>query len=131
MVHTGYLDGNSFANATGLLPMAKTWAGTTNCSVPCTLPAGQYALGLTTDCSSSCAALWGDENKGYMYLFDVWLGGDGGSHVNGRLQPSGCVTPCDFNPGSAPGLPLSITAPTTDPALWQTSYPKPPAVLIF
>ena len=66
-----------------------------------------------------------------MYLFDMWLGGDAGTHVNGALVPTGCGSPCNFNPGSAPGLPAQINAAITDPALWQTSYPKPPVVLIF
>ena len=133
MVHTGELTGTNFTPNTGLT--TKAWSGTTNCSIPCTLPAGQYALALATDCSLSCAVLWGDDNNGYMYLFNIWLGGNGGTNVNPGLLPAGCPsgTPsaCTFYLSTAPGLPPSITPPATDPALGLTKFPRPPMVLIF
>ena len=134
MVHLGSLPGSSFAQSPGL--QTKSWVAV-NCSMPCTLPAGQYALALATDCSGTppCAALWGDDNKGYMYLFDVWLGGNGGTGVNPGLLPAGCPSgnppACNFNMATAPGLPTSITTLTTDPGLWRSGYPRPPAILIF
>lgn len=135
MLHTGQLDGTAFAPATGLLATAKTWATTTDCpSLPCTLPAGQYGLAIATDCSTSCAALYGDENKGYMYLFFVWLGGDAGSngtHTNPGLRPLACTPSCSFAMATAPGLPATITPPTTDPGFWNSGVPRAPMVLIF
>jgi hypothetical protein len=137
IVHTGELAGSNFGTA-GLT--TKSWAGTANCSIPCTLPAGQYALAIATDCSATCAVLYGDDNRGYMYLFDAWLGGDGGTHQNLALLPSACLSgnTCTFKMATAPGLPLTIgtvvnhnAPPVTDPSMWQTSFPKPPAVLIF
>lgn len=141
MLHTGSLDGTggsaatSFTPATGLLATAKTWATTTDCpSLPCTLPSGQYGIAITTDCSTSCAALYGDENKGFMPFFYVWLGGDAGSngaHINPGLRPSGCTPTCSFNYSTVPGLPATITPPTTDPGFFDTGFPRQPAVLIF
>jgi hypothetical protein len=136
MVHTGALTGNTFATATGLTTIS--WAATANCSIPCTLPAGQYALALATDCSANCAALWGDQSLGYMYLFDVWLGGSGGTGANPGLMiagcPSGSPLSCTFCMTAAPGLPIAITPPATDPTIGQGTvavFPKPPMILIF
>ncbi len=133
MLHAGDLTGTTFAPHTGLTTIS--WVGTTKCSIPCTLPAGQYALALATDCAANCAALWGDVNYGYMYLFNVWLGGNEGTGVNPGLLPAGCPsgTPpsCTFYMAAAPGLPQSIEPPSTDPALGLTKFPRPPMVLIF
>ena len=132
MVHTSELTGSGFAPSPGLTTVS--WVGG-NCSIPCTLPPGQYALALATDCSVSCAVLWGDNTDGYMYLFNVWLGGNGGTGVNPGLLPAGCPSgnppSCMFYMSSAPGLPASITPPATDPALGLTKWPQPPLVLIF
>ena len=131
MVHTGPLTGPSFAPHTGLTTLA--WAGTADCSTPCRLPAGQYALSLATDCSARCAALWGDGNHGYMYLFNVWLGGDGGTGGNASLLPALCPSgqppSCTFYMAS--GLPPAIVPPVTDPSLSTTKFPEAPIVLIF
>jgi hypothetical protein len=136
MVHTGELTGTAFAPKTGLTTIS--WVGTANCSIPCTLPAGQYAFALATDCSAKCAALWGDDFLGYMYLFNVWLGGSAGTGVNPGLVPVGCPsgTPpsCTYCMAAAPGLPAAITPPATDPALASnggSGFPRPPIVLIF
>ncbi len=133
MVHTGELPGTAFTPNTGLTTIA--WVGTANCPIPCTLPAGQYAFALATDCSAKCAVLWGDDTQGYMYLFNVWLGGKGGTGVNPGLLPAGCPsgTPpsCTFCMATAPGLPPSISPPATDPTLGQGVFPRPPMVLIF
>ncbi len=133
IVHTSQLTGTTFAPSPGLTTIS--WVGTANCSIPCSLPAGQYALALATDCSAECAALWGDDNDGYMYLFNVWLGGNGGTGVNPGLLPAGCPsgTPpsCTFFMATAPGLPPSIMPPATDPALGLAKLPRPPMVLIF
>ena len=136
MVHTGQLAGNAFAPQIGLNTLS--WQGTPNCSIPCTLPAGQYALALATDCALQCAALWGDDSSGYMYLFDVWLGGSGGTGLNAGLLPAGCPSgyppSCTFCMAASPGLPAAITPPLTDPTLAQHAtgiLPKPPMVLIF
>lgn len=133
IVHTSQLTGTTFAPSPGLTTIS--WVGTAKCSIPCMLPAGQYALALATDCSAECAALWGDDNDGYMYLFNVWLGGNGGTGVNPGLLPAGCPsgTPpsCTFFMATAPGLPPSIMPPATDPALGLTKLPRPPMVLIF
>ncbi len=133
MVHAGQLTGTTFAPHTGLTTIS--WVGTANCSIPCTLPAGQYAFALATDCSAECAVLWGDDNDGYMYLFNVWLGGNEGTGVNAGLLPAGCPTgappSCTFYMATAPGLPPSIMPPATDPALGLAKFPRPPMVLIF
>ena len=131
MVHTGPLAGTSFAPHTGLTTLA--WAGTADCSIPCTLPAGQYAFALATDCSARCAALWGDGNHGYMSLFNVWLGGNGGTDVNPSLLPDACPSgqppSCTFYMAS--GLPANISPPATDPSLSSGKFPEAPIVLIF
>ncbi len=133
ILHTGQLPGTTFTPSPGLTTIA--WVKTAKCSIPCTLPAGEYALALATDCTAECAALWGDDNDGYMYLFNVWLGGNGGTGANPGLIPAGCPsgTPpsCTFYMATAPGLPPSITPPATDPALGLTKFPRPPMVLIF
>jgi hypothetical protein len=131
MVHTGQLTGTSFTPHTDLTTVS--WVGTGNCSVPCTLPAGQYALALATDCSVHCAALWGDGIHGYMYLFNVWLGGNGGTGVNAALVPdlcpSGLPPSCTFY--MTTGLPSSIAPLATDPALSVPTFPVAPMLLIF
>jgi hypothetical protein len=133
MVHTGALTGNNFAPASGLATIS--WQGSANCSIPCTLPAGQYAFALATDCTTKCTALWGDDNLGYMYLFNVWLGGAGGAGLNSGLLPAGCPSgsppSCTFCMAVAPGLPSAITPPATDPTISQGTLPKPPMILIF
>jgi hypothetical protein len=133
MIHTSELTGTTFTPHDGLTTVS--WAGTANCSIPCTLPAGQYAFALATDCSTACAELWGDDNDGYMYLFNVWLGGNGGTGENPGLLPAGCPSgnppSCTFYMATAPGLPPSIMPPATDPALGLTRFPRPPMVLIF
>lgn len=131
MVHTGLLTGPGFAPHTGVMTLA--WSGTADCSIPCTLPAGQYAFALATDCSSKCAALWGDGTHGYMSLFDVWLGGDAGTGVNPSLLPALCPSgqppSCTFY--MTTGLPSAIITPETDPALSVAKFPEPPIVLIY
>ena len=131
MVHTGRQPGTGFAPHPGLMTVG--WVGTADCSRPCTLPAGQYALALATDCSTKCAALWGDDNHGYMYLFNVWLGGNGGTGVNPSLIPAQCPSgqppTCTFYMDT--GLPATITPPTTDPTLSATKFPEAPMLLIF
>jgi hypothetical protein len=133
MIHTSELTGTAFTPHAGL--MTVSWVGTANCSIPWTLPAGQYAFALATDCSTACAELWGDDNDGYMYLFNVWLGGNGGTGENPGLIPAGCPSgnppSCTFYMATAPGLPPSIMPPATDPALGLTKFPRPPMVLIF
>lgn len=136
MLHTGLLGGSMFTPQAGLNTI--TWKATANCSAPCILPAGQYALALGTDCVTSCAVLWGDNPLGYMYLFDVWLGGSAGTGVNFGLVPANCPfgTPpyCTFCITTAPGLPAAIKPPRTDPAIGQaasSAVPRPPMVLIF
>jgi len=64
ILHTGQLPGTTFTPSPGLTTIA--WVKTAKCSIPCTLPAGEYALALATDCTAECAALWGDDNDGYM-----------------------------------------------------------------
>ncbi|MFZ0685488.1 MAG: hypothetical protein WAM89_08075 [Terriglobales bacterium] len=133
IVHTGQLTGTAFTPYVGLATVS--WAGTANCSIPCTLPAGQYALALATDCSAECAVLWGDGEHGFMYLFNVWLGGSQGTGVNPALVPAGCPSgnpaSCTFYMATAPGLPNSIGPPATDPALSLSRFPEAPIVLIF
>ncbi len=133
IVHTGQLTGTAFTPHVGLTTIS--WVGTANCSIPCTLPAGQYAFALATDCSNKCAALWGDGGHGYMYLFNVWLGGNEGTGVNPGLVPAGCPSgnppSCTFYMATAPGLPLSIGPPTTDPSVSLTIFPDAAIVLIF
>lgn len=136
MLHTGMLGGNMFAPQVGLTTI--TWKATSNCSAPCTLPAGQYALALATDCVTKCAVLWGDNVLGYMYLFDVWLGGAAGTGVNSGLAPANCPSGnppyCTLCITSTPGLPAAIKPPLTDPTIGQSpssAVPRPPMVLIF
>lgn len=138
MLHTGSLDGTSFtpsADVGKVLTTAKTWATTADCpSLPCSLPAGQYGIAIATDCSASCAGLWGDENKGFMFYFLVWLGGDAGSnsaHLNPGIRPGGCTPTCSFSYSTVPGLPSTITALATDPGFWTSGVPRAPMVLIF
>jgi hypothetical protein len=131
MVHTGQLSGTGFAAHAGLTTV--TWAGTADCSIPCTLPAGQYALALATDCFFRCAILWGDDNHGYMSLFNVYLGGTAGTAVNPSLLPVFCPTgqppSCTFY--MTTGLPSAIAPPATDPAMPEAKYPNAPIVLIY
>lgn len=138
MVHTGSLDGTAFTPAGDvgkILTTAKTWATTADCpAMPCNLPAGQYAFAITTDCVSGCAALYGDENKSFMSMFLIWLGGHGGDVANPRntgLRPLNCSPTCAFDYSTAPGLPASIGIPLTDPAFWDTGLPRQPQILIF
>lgn len=131
MVHTGLLSGPGFTPHAGVTTLA--WAGTPDCSTPCTLPAGQYALALATECTNKCAALWGDDNHGYMSLFNVWLGGDGGTGVNPSLVPALCPSgqppSCTFYLTS--GLPTAMLPLETDPAMSVGKFPVAPTVLIF
>jgi len=131
MVHTGLLTGPGFAPHNGV--MTFPWNATADCSIPCTLPAGQYAFALATDCSNKCAALWGDGTHGYMSLFNVWLGGDAGTGVNPGLLPALCPSgqppSCTFFLTS--GLPPGIIPPQTDPALSVAKFPEAPIVLVY
>jgi hypothetical protein len=132
-VHTGVLGGTSFTPALGIRTTALTWATTTVCgSIPCTLPAGQYALVIASDCASSCGALYGDDNKSTMYAFYEWFGGSSGAaNINGSFQPSTCTSSCDLGFTSTPGLPAAIVPPITDPGIWASGQPRAPQVLIF
>lgn len=141
MTHTGALAGQSspfvaatsFTPATGLLASAKAWITTADCpSYPCTLPAGQYALALATDCTTGCAGLQSDDNKGWEYLTYVWEGGQGGTGLNSPpLVWNTCTSTCSFNMATLPGLPVLFTPPVTDPGLWHSGFTRPPMVLIF
>jgi len=131
MVHIGIQTGTTFAPHAGLTTVS--WVGTENCQIPCTLPAGQYALTQATDCTANCAALWGDGNHGYMYLFNVWLGGAAGTGANASLLPTLCPSgqppSCTYYIDS--GLPVFVTPPATDPALSSAKFPEAPMLLIF
>jgi hypothetical protein len=163
LLHTGPLSGQDFTGKNPDVLVTKSWAttgpsgDTGYCAFQnqtCTLPAGQYALALGTTCYQSypnCAQLWGDDDTGFMYLFNVWFGGSSGSATGGRgvnlaVLPQGCVpgnkTSCTLQMAS--GLPSSISTGQlsqyppvrTDPTLSKSrscsnGCPKPPAVLIY
>lgn len=145
-LHTGYLPGPTFAppGSRGLIKPALTWATTTVCpTLPCTLPAGSYALAVATNCDGTppdtpCAALYGDADRGAMYSFLVWVGGaagtiatDGVNNHNTSLQPLRIFA--DFDPSG--GLPTVITPPVIDPAIKTGNgtgpNPKPPIIMFF
>ena len=149
MVHTSVLAGTAFTPTGSENTLVKQpWTGCTNSS-PCQLPAGQYALALETNCTPSptvtCAALYGDDPHGFMYLFNVWFGGSSGSgpggisQVNPAVLPGNCPQPSQSYPACSlqisSGLPATITPLATDPTTSMSGCangcPKPPAVLIF
>ena len=112
VVHTGSLTGQAFTGAKSDVLVTQQW------TTPATLPPGQYALALATDCvSSSCAVLDGDDTHGFMYLFDVWLGGSTGSGPNS----TGTNLALTFSPGCQPQPNSQITC-----TLQMTTSSGPP-----
>lgn len=120
-LQTGSIAGPQFTPA-GKVLVSQTWRPTTvdGCtSVPCTLPAGVYGLVVGSDCTGSCAVLYGDSDAGTLYAFDV---------SNTSLN-----SPWIFDPGV--GLPSFFTnMPDIYPVGRTNStsgLPKPPVVLIY
>ena len=120
-VQTGALAGPLFTPA-GKVLVSKPWIASADggcTTIPCTLPAGVYGLVVGSDCTATCAILYGDADSGTFYAFDA-----GNTTLN---------APWTFDPVS--GLPtLLANLPPIFPvaqANATSGLPKPPTVLIY
>lgn len=103
----------------GMNAVTRPWLPATGCTaLPCTLTPGVYALAIGSDCTSSCAVLFGDADMGSIYAFDT---------PNTSLD-----TPWAFDPVN--GLPQNFSnMPAIQPTTLSTStgLVRPPTVLIY
>lgn len=102
---TGALTGTNFTQAGANNVQSLAWSGGSH-----SLPVGVYMLMLGTDCSSSCAAIYGDAALGQFYPF-IYADTSGStpwifSSSSGFCNGSSCTAP-------SVSIPLSTTATQT------------------
>lgn len=106
----------------GQVLVSKPWvavAGGGCASVPCTLPAGIYGLVIASDCTTSCAVLYGDADTGTLYAFDA---------RNTSLNIPWIFSPTTGLPSLFGNMP---TVHVTGQANSNSNISRPPTIMVY